>query len=505
MGSRGVSVPHVDEQAHRPSRDSLRISSRRIILRPLSQTMSRQMHQLIYLLVALSAALTVHAKTAPNSQNLILIIGDGFDDQHVTMGRNYLVGMSGKLILDTMPYRASVQVETVSEQGDPLYVADSANTATSLATGGVTQIGRIATDIEDNDLPTIAERALDSGFRVGLVTTSSLTDATPASFLAHVSARSCEGPEEVLGSTYYGIPQPACLDDARDNGGPGSIIEQLVNSGAQVLLGGGTRFLEQTTIDDETVAAMAAGRGYRILSRDTDLESVPPDRPILGTFDEETLEVRWRGTGGRVGEETKISWLHHLSDYLGGTEEPEPMSCEPNPDYEGTPSLASMTDLALRHLSRDNDRGFFLMIESASIDKQSHERNPCGSIGEIEQLEESLTLALSFAAQHPDTAIFVTADHAQAAQILPEPSLYSDYPVPIYSPGLTARVATPEGGMMRINYATNNGFSEEHTGANVPLFANDIAGPWLSPFLRQREVHDAMSGFLFGTRELDTE
>ena len=499
-------MPHVDAQAHRPSRESLRISSRRIILRPLSQTMSRQMHQLIIcLLFALSAALTAHAKTAPNSQNLILIIGDGFDDQHVTMGRNYLVGMSGKLILDTMPYRASVQVETVSEQGQPLYVADSANTATSLATGGVTQIGRIATDIEDNDLTTIAERALDSGFRVGLVTTSSLTDATPASFLAHVSARSCEGPEEVLGSTYYGIPQPACLDDARDNGGPGSIIEQLVNSGAQVLLGGGTKFLEQTTIDDETVAAMAAGRGYRILGRDTHLESVPPDRPILGAFDEETLEVRWRGTSGRIGEETKTSWLHYLSDYLGVTEEPEPMSCEPNPDYEGTPSLASMTDLALRHLSQDNDHGFFLMIESASIDKQSHKRNPCGSIGEIEQLEESLTLALSFAAQHPDTAILVTADHAQAAQILPEPSLYSKYPVPIYSPGLTARVATPEGGMMRINYATNNGFSEEHTGANVPLFANDVAGPWLSPFLRQREVHDAMSAFLFDTQDLDAE
>ena len=124
------------------------------------------------------------------------------------MGRNYLVGMSGKLTLDAMPYRASVQVETVSEQGQPLYVADSANTATSLATGGITQIGRIATDIEDNDLTTIAERALDSGFRVGLVTTSSLTDATPASFLAHVSARSCEGPEEVLGpiTAYRSLP-----------------------------------------------------------------------------------------------------------------------------------------------------------------------------------------------------------------------------------------------------------------------------------------------------------
>ena len=463
------------------------------------------MHKLLCLIMALTSALSVCAETAANSRNLILIIGDGLDDQHVTMGRNYLAGMSGKLTLDAMPYRASVQVETISEQGQPLYVADSANTATSLATGGITQIGRIATDIEDNDLTTIAERLLDNGFRVGLVTTSSLTDATPASFLAHVSSRSCEGPEEVLGSTYYGIPQPACLADARDNGGPGSIIEQLVNSGAQVLLGGGTKFLEQTTIDGETVAAMATKQGYRILGRETDLDSVPPGRPVLGTFDEETLEVRWRGTDARVGEETETSWLHNLSDYLGDAVEPEPMSCEPNPNYEGTPALASMADLALRHLSEDNDRGFFLMIESASIDKQSHKRNPCGSIGEIEQLEESLALALSFAGQHPDTAILVTADHAQAAQILPEPSLYSSYPIPIYSPGLIARIATPEGGMMRINYATNNGFSEEHTGANIPLFANDVAALWLDPFLRQREVHDAMNAFLLGTREINTE
>ncbi len=89
----------------------------------------------------------------------------------------------------------------------------------------------------------------------------------------------------------------------------------------------------------------------------------------------------------------------------------------------------------------------------------------------------------------------MTADHAQAAQILPEPTLYSNYPIAIYSPGLTARVRTPEGGMMRINYATNNGFSEEHTGANVPLFANDVAAQWLSAFMRQRDVHDAMERF----------
>jgi len=446
--------------------------------------------------LALSCCIYASLSNA-SPRNLILIIGDGFDDQHVTMGRNYLSGMQGALVLDTLPYRASVQVETISDKGQPLYVADSANTATSLATGGITNIGRIATDISDNDLPTIGERAIASGYRVGLVTTSSLTDATPAAFLTHVSARSCEGPEEVLGSTYYGIPQPACPDDARDNGGPGSIIEQLVASSAHVLLGGGSDYVQQLTIDGESVEDAARRAGFVIVNRDTNLDSLVSDKPILGTFDGGTLEVRWRGAGGRIAEPTETSWLNALSDYLGETTEPEPMVCEPNPDYGNTPSLASMSGAALRHLSRENDIGFFLMIESASIDKQSHKRNPCGSIGEIQQLEETLSLAMAFAQTHPDTAIIVTADHAQAAQILPEPTLYSKYPVPIYSPGLTARVHTPEGGTMRINYATNNGFSEEHTGANVPLFADDVAAPLLKPFMRQREVHDAMSHFLF--------
>ena len=429
-------------------------------------------------------------------RNIILIIGDGFDDQHVTMGRNYLAGISGQLGLDTMPFRAAIQIETIDDNGQPLYVADSANTATSLATGGVTNIGRIATDIADNDLTTIAERAIRAGWRVGLVTTSSLTDATPASFLAHVSSRSCEGPEEVLGSTYYGIPQPACLSDARDNGGPGSIMEQLVSSGAHVLLGGGDKFLRQTTVDGITVAQLASDLGFSLLTRGTNLGALPAPQRILGTFDEETLEVRWQGDDARVGEATELSWLHHVSDYLGSATEPLPMSCEPNPDYQDTPSLVDMTSTALKQLSTDNDQGFFLMIESASIDKQSHKRNPCGSIGEIAQLEETLEAAREFAATHPNTAIIVTADHAQAAQILPEPTLYSNYPIPIYSPGLTARIRTPEGGMMRINYATNNGFSEEHTGANVPLFANEVIAPRLKPFMRQREVNEAMWQFL---------
>ena len=95
---------------------------------------------------------------------VILIIGDGFDDTHVTMGRNYLKGQTGQLLLDQMPFRGAVQVETVDSEGTPIYVADSANTATTLATGAVTQIGRIGKNAADQPVTTVLESAAAAGY-----------------------------------------------------------------------------------------------------------------------------------------------------------------------------------------------------------------------------------------------------------------------------------------------------------------------------------------------------
>ena len=172
------------------------------------------------------------------------------------------------------------------------------------------------------------------------------------------------------------------------------------------------------------------------------------------------------------------------------------MRCEANPDYGDTPSLKLMSEVAINKLSQDNPNGFFLMIESASIDKKSHDRDSCGSIGEIEQLEEALAVSLEYAKTNPETLIIVTADHAHAAQIVPEPSLYRNAPVPIYSPGRIARIETREGHVMRVNYATNNMNSEEHTGAHVPLYGNDIAGSVINPFMTQRDLYHAMMNYL---------
>ena len=136
------------------------------------------------------------------------------------------------------------------------------------------------------------------------------------------------------------------------------------------------------------------------------------------------------------------------------------------------------------------------MIESASIDKQSHERKPCGSIGELEQLEEALASALTYAQSHPNTLVLVTADHSQAAQLVPFESLYTEYPIPIYSPGMMARIRTPEGSLLGVNYATNSFSHEEHTGASVPLFSNEQGLGRVPPYITQPELFTIMRDYL---------
>lgn len=442
-------------------------------------------------------AAAVQGEEQSDYRSVILIIGDGFDDQHVTMGRNYLAGHDGQLVLDGLPVRAAVQVQTVGKTAPWQYVADSANTATTLATGVTTHMGRVGTGTDDQDLVTVLQLASAAGFKTGIVSSSSITDATPASFVAHVSSRGCENPDIILGGELYGNEYEGCPQDATGNGGPGSIAEQILSSPVDVALGGGLKHF--TVADPRTGRAVLDALDPSTVTAVTDrrtLLSADSSGRLLGLFAEGHLPVRLQGTDGRVAEEPDTSMLNSLDWRLGSVTQPEPMDCVPNPDYGDTPSLALLTEVALARLSLNNDRGLFLMVESASIDKQSHKRNPCGSIGEIAQLEEVLAVALDHAESHPETLVIVTADHAQAAQIVPEPSLYAEIPVPIYSPGYIARVNMPDGGLMTINYATSSFPSEEHTGANVPLFANTTADGRITAFMRQREIYDAMAMFL---------
>ena len=433
-------------------------------------------------------------------RHVILIIGDGMDDQQITIARNYLHGARGRLRLDELPVRATAQVLTVQDRvdGAPVYVADSANTATSLATGVVTSRGRLGTlPGSGENVTNIVELASAAGYRTGIVTTASVTDATPGSFVAHINFRLCENPSLMREVNYEGIILGECSAHLKVNGGGGSIAEQLAESDLDVLLGGGSKhFRQQVEGGAISVQALAEGQGFQVVGNPVELARADPERRLLGLFSPSTMPVRLQGEGGRRAEAPDPSWLNYVHRYLGDVTLPAPMLCEKNPAFEQVPDLKSMTQAALDHLSRDNRQGFFLMIESASIDKQSHERRPCGSIGELEQLEEALAASLAFARKHPRTLILVTADHAQAAQLIPEESLFKGYPIPTYTPGLLARLRTPEGAIMAVNYATTNFSMEEHTGANVPLFANREGRKIIPPFVQQPDLFAIMRDYL---------
>lgn len=422
---------------------------------------------------------------------VVLIIGDGMDDQQITIARNYLVGYDGRLTLDTLPYRGAIQVQTVSERApsQPVYVADSANSATAMAAGVVTSTGRIATTAQaDEDVTTIVELAHAAGFGTGIVSTASLTDATPASFVAHINRRLCQGPANMVSENER---MPAfsadCSGDLKANGGKGSIAEQIAASPLDIALGGGARYFGQIAegSTDKTVRGLAEEHGFELIDAASGLSGIERGTRVLGLFSPGTMPVAWRGTGDAKAE--------RIARDAGVVQLPEPFACEPNPGFAGMPTLAAMTQAALDHL--DDGHAFFLMIESASIDKQSHMRRPCGQIGELGQLDESLALVLDYARTHPETLVLVTADHGQAAKLIPERSVFAA--LNFASPGYFARLRTSEGGVMGINYATNDSpMQEDHSGVQVPLLASGPGVRDLPALMRQADIFDVAARHL---------
>jgi alkaline phosphatase len=453
---------------------------------------------LIYLaLVTITVPATVYAQ---GPRNVILIVGDGMDDHQITIARNYLKGARGRLLLDSMPVRSVAQVLTVSNEdpGSAVYVADSANTATSLATGIITSRGRLATTPgSDRDVTTIIELAEAAGFQTGIVSTASVTDATPAAFVAHISQRFCENPAAMEDIVYRGIHIGDCTPDQKRNGGLGSIAEQIAASGVDVVLGGGTRhFAENGEGEERSVLEAALANGYHVMTVASDLDNPPANKKLLGLFSSGTMPVRWQGEGGRSAEKPQPSFMNYVYRYLGTVRLPEPMTCEANPESSNVPSLKQMTEAALAHLTREKSAGFFLIVESASIDKQAHARSACGSIGELEQLEEALQSALAFAQREPDTLVLVTSDHGHAAQVVPNESLFKAFGVPIFTPGHLVRLKTFDGQVLAVNYATNDFKLEEHTGVNVPLFANAVGQGRVPSMVTQPEIFEIMVDYL---------
>ncbi len=410
--------------------------------------------------VAANAAIGDHGGAARNSgdmtqalrdsivnsgaQNVILLIGDGMGDSEITVARNYEHGADGAFPgIDALPITGQYTTYAVNNDGTPNYTSESASTASAWATGTKAVNGSLSVDYRGESQATLLELAKANGKKTGNVSTAEIQDATPAAQYAHINARGCYGPTQTSAN---------CAPYALENGGIGSISEQLLDVRPDLTLGGGAAtFTQQSATagqwEGQTLQAQAVDRGYQWVTDAAGLSAVTTadqTAPVLGLFTEGNFPTRYASTTATIG----------------GGDQPA-AACTLNADrLDPTLSLGSLTTKAIDLLAND-DEGFFLQVEGASIDKRDHAADACGQIGETADLDEAVQAALEFARADGNTLVVVTADHAHTSQI-----------VGSAGPGLSSSLLTKEGQKMIVAYGTSpTGGSQQHTGAQVRIGA----------------------------------
>jgi alkaline phosphatase len=116
------------------------------------------------------------------TKNVILIIGDGMGLPHI-----YAAMSASENPLNFEQFGISGLQKTYSSNA---YITDSGAAGTAIATGSKTLNGAIGVDENGSMLKSILEIAEEQGLATGMVVSSSVTHATPASFIAHQSSRS---------------------------------------------------------------------------------------------------------------------------------------------------------------------------------------------------------------------------------------------------------------------------------------------------------------------------
>jgi alkaline phosphatase len=286
---------------------------------------------------------------AGQAKNIILMIGDGMGPAHIHITWLYATRQLGKSFVMTEVMDKGQTAYMVNDTADST-VTESAAAATQMATGVKVLARSIGIGPDGKILKTILEMAKEKGKATGLVTTSRITDATPAAFAAHVEHRS---------------------DETR-------IADQLVKSDVKILFGGGKDFFisEQEMgkrKDRRNLLNEAKQNKYAVVETAEEMKRVQGEK-ILGLFNQGNMSFE--------------------IDRKDTTE----------------PSLAEMTAKAIGVLSK-NEQGFFLMVEGGRIDHAAHHFDVGSVIFDTLAFDEAVNIAYDFQKANSDTLLIITADH----------------------------------------------------------------------------------------------
>lgn len=330
---------------------------------------------------------------------------------------------------------------------------DSAGTATALFSGVKTNYGVIGLDaMLSTRLPSIMDWGYAAGKRIGLVTTTRVTHATPSALYAHVPNRDweCDGSIPSDKRDQY-------TDIARQ------LIENAPGNRMNVILGGGKKIMglndpPSSGMENDTIEFHGKFENFCTRSDGRNLV-------------DEWLRAKVDSGGAFVRNTGQLLAINSNEiDYLLGLFADNHMSYSSvrNQGPSGEPSLAQMTKKAIQVLARTDSQGFVLMVEGGRIDQAHHQNHARLALDETVQMDEAIAAALKETSRD-DTLIIVTADHSHAVTLNGYPVRGND----ILGFGNKAEVEPYE----TLSYANGPGFLDHRLNQSEEKNGRD--GTWL--------------------------
>jgi|WetSurMetagenome_2_1015567.scaffolds.fasta_scaffold01002_11 alkaline phosphatase len=178
-----------------------------------------------------------HFRNCRKPRNIVLMIGDGMGVAQVFAG---MTANGGHLYIDNFD-----RIGFSKTQPSKGYITDSAAGGTAIATGEKTYDGAVGVDTLKKPLENILEIVRKRGFSTGVVVTTEVTDATPASFVAHVPSR-------------YQSEE---------------IAQAFVDSGIDLFIGAGRENFENRN-DGKNLIPELAAKGYKVCSSVDEINAV---------------------------------------------------------------------------------------------------------------------------------------------------------------------------------------------------------------------------------------
>ncbi len=360
---------------------------------------------------AIRARAAAHPNPAP-AKNVILFIGDGMGLSTVTAARIYDGQSKGRkgeehfLPYEKFPHTAFIKTYNTNAQ-----VPDSAGTATALHSGVKTRAGMIGMNanavleqcdnVAANAVPTMGQVAKARGKAVGVVTTTTLTHATPATVYANAPTRKWEN-DSLMSAEARAA---GCQDLARQFVSDDPVVTVAFAGGRVHFLGqdkGGARLDPGADL----IAEWQARTKGRVISTRDQLNALQPQANgyVLGLFAPSHMSYQLHKTKTPTAAQKSVqdSEINRLLAQTG--------KAEPSADPMREPSLAEMTAAAIKLLAQ-HDGGYYLMVEGGRIDHGHHEGTAALALSEAQEMARAVETALSLV-DLKDTTIIVTADHS---------------------------------------------------------------------------------------------